>query len=45
MTWGSTVKILEPENLKNMIWEQIEALHAHHRPFKKEVAEKGIMTS
>jgi predicted DNA-binding transcriptional regulator YafY len=45
MTWGSTVKILEPENLKNMIWEQIEALHAHHRPIKKEVAEKGIMTS
>jgi predicted DNA-binding transcriptional regulator YafY len=45
MTWGSTVTILAPENLKNMIWEQIEALHAHHRPAKKEVPAKGTMTS
>jgi predicted DNA-binding transcriptional regulator YafY len=35
MTWGPTVTILAPDNLKAIMWEEIEALHAHHRPSKK----------
>jgi predicted DNA-binding transcriptional regulator YafY len=38
MTWGSTVTIVAPESLKNLIWEQIKALHAHHRPAKDKAA-------
>jgi predicted DNA-binding transcriptional regulator YafY len=45
MTWGSTVTILAPESLRNLIWEQIQALHAHHRPAKKEVPANGVLTS
>jgi len=35
MTWGPTVTILAPDNLKAIMWEEIEALHMHHRPSKK----------
>jgi predicted DNA-binding transcriptional regulator YafY len=35
MTWGPTVTILAPDDLKAIMWEEIEALHAHHRPVKK----------
>lgn len=35
MTWGPTVTILAPDNLKILMWEEIEALYAHLRPAKK----------
>jgi predicted DNA-binding transcriptional regulator YafY len=31
MTWGPTVTILAPKRLKELMWEQIEALHQHYR--------------
>jgi len=36
MTWGDTVTILAPENLKQIMWQEISALHTHHRPGKKQ---------
>jgi predicted DNA-binding transcriptional regulator YafY len=40
MTWGATVTILAPNDLKTIMWEEIEALHAHHRPMKKKTRAK-----
>jgi hypothetical protein len=42
MTWGPTVTILAPESLKDIMWEQVEALHAHHRPTKKGARNKAF---
>jgi predicted DNA-binding transcriptional regulator YafY len=35
MTWGTTVTILAPDDLKTIMWEEVEALHKHHRPAKR----------
>jgi predicted DNA-binding transcriptional regulator YafY len=34
MTWGTTVTILAPDDLKNIMWEAVDALHRHHRSVK-----------
>jgi predicted DNA-binding transcriptional regulator YafY len=31
MTWGSTVTLLAPDRLKELMWEEVEALYEHYR--------------
>jgi predicted DNA-binding transcriptional regulator YafY len=35
MTWGTSVTIVSPDSLKDLMREQVEALHAHYRTTKK----------
>ena len=35
MSWGQAVTIVGPERLKEIMWEEVEALYAHYRPKKK----------
>jgi predicted DNA-binding transcriptional regulator YafY len=35
MTWGPTVAILAPERLKELMWEQVDALYEHYRKMRR----------
>jgi predicted DNA-binding transcriptional regulator YafY len=35
MTWGTTVTILAPDELKTIMWNTVEALHRHHQPLDR----------
>ncbi|VTZ27509.1 conserved hypothetical protein [Methylocella tundrae] len=45
MTWGPTVTILASERLKQLMWDQVAALHVHHRLSKSRARASKTATS
>jgi len=35
MTWGPTAAILAPDRLKELMWEEVEALYEHCRKMRR----------
>ena len=35
MTWGPTVAIIAPDRLRELMWEEVEALYEHYRKTRR----------